>query len=212
MSIGPHLHRTCDVSAAFFRQDVAGEMIAPHAQRHFKFEARRVLFGTDDNVIGRPVFETIGGNNAKCIRRRRRTRTGMCRADATQGRATRRRPCRATQNRAPAARCHCRRTCGSYRSFPIAPTRSDFACGQNAARNDDCRPYRSPRHGGAPAPQVRRYRHRASPIAAFQRGHVFRCAEGSAGVRIWVRQARKRARHRTYEEEPPLRNENRPAH
>ena len=41
--VGPHLHRRSNVGGAAFGKDVAGEMIAPHAQRHFKLDARPLV-------------------------------------------------------------------------------------------------------------------------------------------------------------------------
>jgi hypothetical protein len=50
---------TFNVGGAAFSQDVAGEMIAPHAQCHFKFNSWLLTICSNNRVIRRAILEPI---------------------------------------------------------------------------------------------------------------------------------------------------------
>src|SRR4029079_19011137 len=51
-----------DVRRDALGEDVAGEMVAPHAQGHFEFDARLAVVGDEDGVIGGAIFEAAGAD------------------------------------------------------------------------------------------------------------------------------------------------------
>ena len=54
-----------DVGRAVLGEDVAGEMVAPHAQGHFEFDSRLALVGDEDGVVGRAIFEAARADQAR---------------------------------------------------------------------------------------------------------------------------------------------------
>ena len=129
---GPHLHSDSNMRRTALGEDVAGEMVAPHQQRHFQFDPRQRLLAMDDDVIRARDSRSRGADRLRTRRRCRRTRSGRCRGDASRDRAGRRRLDRARRNRARAAPCRCRRTCGRI-------DRTELAAGDEVAHAHEMR-------------------------------------------------------------------------
>ena len=48
-------------------EDVAGEMVAPHQQRHFQFDPRQRFLTMDDDMVRRPIFKAVHPNELELI-------------------------------------------------------------------------------------------------------------------------------------------------